>query len=229
MPTHIVVEGDTDRVALEALDLVSPDHLLPNRSKPHNGRDHAIAVACALCPTLDATDIALGLDLNGGSEADLFNHVIKIAKDGFDRTLALNGDLFTYKECNIHIIPVGLPGDDLIQQKLRFTRFAMDDYLVKLIHSDVSFAATLKSERLAKNALKDPAEIRTLVLKLIQLAKANGVEIDSSKRYLDFVRGLIGFSASRAKFAELLILKADPVDREKVFAPLKEALTKATS
>ena len=84
----------------------------------------------------------------------------------------------------------------------------IDDYLLKLCLTDEALSAFCRGVSQVAYRPQKASELESIIGRLaVELGKA-GISVDSSKRYLDLIRATIGFAASRARFAELLISRS---------------------
>lgn len=230
MPTHIVVEGDVDRTIIEHFELVLPPNLLPTRGNSHQGRDKAIETAATLCFTLptDKTVVLL-LDLNGHGIGELESEIHSVCRRVWNHPGQPSGNYLSFGNGRIRFASAGLPESPEIKS-LGFSRFTMDDYLVALLHDEESFEAFVAGETRSpwlqvESTKKTHAELLALMKKIIGVAHDAGVKIDTSKRWMDVFRAVVGFQASRATLAKHLLDRSPPRFVKKVFGGLCTALS----
>lgn len=114
----------------------------------------------------------------------------------------------------------GLPSDNDLTA-LGCSRFMIDDYLLKLCLTDEALSAFCRGESQVAYRPQKASELESIIGRLaVELGKA-GISVDSSKRYLDLIRATIGFAASRARFAELLISRSPQHLLSQMFGALR--------
>ncbi len=105
-------------------------------------------------------------------------------------------------EARAVLVCIGLPGDTSTASEFGITRFAMDDYLLRLARERGVYEAVSEMQELSYEMSVEKLD------KTVALLRGNGVAIENTKRILHLLRGLTGFRASAAEFAERLLQNA---------------------
>lgn len=116
----------------------------------------------------------------------------------------------------------GLPEDPTLKT-LGVTKSTMDDYLLLLCLDPDAVRAFCEGARIAHKPVA--ADLHRLIAELGGVLRAKEVVIDSSKRYMDLVRAVVGFQGARATFAQDLIRKCPDLVRERVLGSLARQVT----
>jgi hypothetical protein len=216
----IYYEGDDDRAALQALKTGSllPDAEIAPRSKQHPGKDGLVAeVAPFIRPIDGVAGSAIVLvdldDLNAEQVASWFHkgladQLSKAPPTAIDRRNLEDARLALFKLTGggktgrAVLIPVGLAEDSVITKNYGIDRFAIDDYLLRLVCDTPTY-----------NAMTDFADIPqekalSKLLEFVNLLRGNEIPIQNSKRFLHLIRAITSFRPSSAVFVERLVGKA---------------------
>ncbi len=219
MPTHIVVEGDVDRAVVEHFALVPPANLLPTRKGGHRapGREGAIRTAADLCLSLpEAKTIVVLLDRNGHTPEQLQAEVAAIAAATWGTPGRVDGRYLGHENGRLRLVVAGLPTGTMTQE-LGLRRFMMDDYLLSLVREESCFDAFVAGENRLPwaGAGKTHGDLLAIMARVTNSLRADGIAVDTSKRWIDLIRAVIGFQASRAVFAQHLVERSPPdaIDR----------------
>jgi len=101
----------------------------------------------------------------------------------------------------------------------------LDDFLLQLLVDSPKTLAALSDA-----AVRDHALAFRKLRELHEILEGQGVKVQSSKRLLQLLRGITGFPASAATYADRVINKAAALDREaleRVYEPLCQDLREA--
>lgn len=213
MPSDIVAEGDTDRAIIRAITGLE----VPPEPGVF-GRDRAIRLAAVAAKQFNRR-IVLVLDRNGYTPARIDKDVAReIGKIWSGAAKRHEGWLLHSSTSSaVRLVIAGLPGDPTLRS-LGVTRFAIDDYLLLLCLDPEALGELCKKANLAHKP--KAATLRGILDELVEKLRGRRIRIDSSKRYLDLVRAVIGVQASRATFAEELIRKCPDAVRARVLGTL---------
>jgi hypothetical protein len=96
---------------------------------------------------------------------------------------------------SVLVIPMGLHNDKELQD-LGITRYAMEDYLVKIVLQDNRLTAHLR-------------DFRNLLENLLALLKGKGIFLESSKEILQLIKAVWKFSEDNPAFTRKLIGEGD--------------------
>lgn len=209
MPSDVVAEGDIDRAVIRAatgLDVPEPEPKV-------FGRSSAIAGAAVLV-----------LDRNGYTPTRIAKEVESaLAKSWGSRPRRHEAWLLHASTSSaVRVVIAGMPDDPTLKD-LGVRKFAIDDYLLLLCLDPVALGELCKKANVAHRP--KAGTLRAILEELAERLRARHVRIDSSKRYLDMVRAVLGFPASRATFAgELIRMCPDPT-RTRVLGDLAKEIT----
>ena len=130
-----------------------------------------------------------------------------------------------YKTANsgVRLVFAGLPHDSEIQS-LGITTFAADDYLLRLILDDESLASFCDSEERLDFVPSNSQELREILGELVGCLRKRGIEIASSKRYLDLVRAILGFRFSMTGFAQRMLRRSPPGKIDSVLGTVRDQI-----
>ena len=218
MPSAVVVAGHIDRTVVKAIcpDLHTPE---PEEDEPQ-GREAAIRRAAIATKLLGQDRIVLLLDPNGYSRDEIEKEVLSIISQHVNQEPRRKGTWYLCGQSAIRIVLAGLPSDNDLRA-LGCSRFMIDDYLLKLCLTDEALSAFCRGESQVAYRPQKASELESIIGRLaVELGKA-GISVDSSKRYLDLIRATIGFAASRARFAELLISRSPQHLLSQMFGALR--------
>lgn len=242
---RVYFEGDDDKAVLEGLDeagLLPKGLELAKRDKSkHDGKDGLIG---QLWPFVNPTAV-------GGRAivlVDLDDHNIDQLTDWFRKQLedkygqpvqpVANGHTrlrhFTLAEGtrsgHAVLCPVGLPNDTALTATYKLERFAIDEYLLRLVLNDKVYAAVSEFKHLPHaTAVAKLTEVRNLF-------HENGIDVSRSKTYMQIARAAAQIRPATATIAKRLVCKgagALPVDEFRVimnplFDDLHAAMTMLT-
>lgn len=198
MPSDIVAEGDTDRAVIRAIT-----GLEVPREPGVFGRDNAIRLAAVAAKQLNRR-IVLVLDRNGYTPEQLDKEVATEIAKVWGAPGARHATWFVHSSTSsaVRVAIAGLPDDPTLKE-LGVVSHAVDDYFLLLCLDAEALDEYCKRENLAHRP--KAADLRSMLDDLAILLRGRGVAMDSSKRYLDLVRAIVGFQASRTQFAADLI------------------------
>jgi hypothetical protein len=242
----VVYEGDADRAVLRGLVgyRLLPDHVEP-ADRPAGGKDE---LARAVAPYLpmsaidglagrtialrDADDLSapaigswflerLREHLSSGEGAPRLELVDPQAGARMSKVEVTHGD----RRGRVAVISVGLPED--APTNLGITRFAMDDYVLRLARDEKVYAGRHEMDAVPY------ATAFAKLARIVALLRDNGLQVADPKRLCHLLRGVTGFQASQATFAECLIRTAGEENGTgfvaDVFRPLLDDMTEATA
>jgi hypothetical protein len=213
VPSDIVAEGDTGRAIIRAITGLE----VPPEPGAF-GRDDAIRLAAVAAKQLNRK-IVLVLDKNGYTPEQLDKEVATRVANVWGGTAPRHDRWFlhgsTYSA--VRVVIAGLPGDPTLKE-LGVVSHAIDDYLLLLCLDPESFDEYCKRENLAHRP--KASDLREILRDLAARLRARGIAIDSSKRQMDLVRAVVGFQASRARFAADLIDRCPEKTRTRVLGTL---------
>ncbi len=217
MPSAIVAEGDTDRAVIHAITGLE----LPPEPGVF-GRDNAIRLAAVAAKQLNR-QIVLVLDTNGFTSEQIDKEVAADVAKIWGGPPPRHGPWFLHAPTSsaVRVVIAGLPNDATLKE-LGVVSHAIDDYLPLLCLDPEAIDEYCTRENLAHRPRA--AELRALLDDLAARLRARGVTMDSSKRYLDIIRAIVGFQASRAKFAADLIGRCPAGTRTRLFKTLAEQI-----
>jgi hypothetical protein len=166
------------------------------------------------------------LDWNTHTEDQLVAEVTRVLEKNWERRgLEPTDRRWTYDDLrSMRLVLAGTPAD----QRLKawgVDRFMADDYLLALCLRDDSLSAFCDGERHLTWIPQDAASLEALLVELAEVFGKRGTVLSSSKRYIHLIRAAIGFEASRATFAEVLIKRAPETARSEVLGDLRRQLT----
>lgn len=211
----IIVEGRTDRVALETL-LVrvglaakeekqggrpwEPDALKEFDLQEGGNKDEAIRCFFNTLEHVRPRTIFLCVDLDDQPRETLFSQVEKdsngILHNGVNGRYVVGKTVAT-------IVPMGLPG---LQAEWGITKFTIEDHIFKLILRKDAFDAL--KDQVRGHGLKIGAEHEKVIEKLKEVRRlllSQNFEIMTSKAYLELFRGITSYIVSPATFVERVI------------------------
>lgn len=201
----LFTEGDTDRVVFEYAARgtawrVHPQKPKPCTQSPQRAGDYEALAAAAGLVTQGVPMVAVALDLDSTSPADVFARAERCLRDRGLNLTGGNGS-YTFGGTRFTVIPVGLPDDPRLRE-LGVTSFALDDHLLKcLLETDV-YGALVGREHLQAPA--HSAAIQTMRDTATTLG-THGVTVSTSKQLIDLMRAILGFRASLATLAQRVL------------------------
>lgn len=209
----IIVEGPFDKHILE---------VLLNRVFG----DHAEAIEL---------QVGGGTDFSSSGKAEAIKHFVRVVKNGLAARVALVVDLdrdsaeelerqvYAQVGCSSSspppgtiVLGLGLPEEPLFEE-WNITSHSIEDYLFKLF-LDKDCYASLKN---AESKLKYD---HALVLEKLRFMRdkldSQEMGVNNSKRYLELLRGISGFTVGPGKFGERVIEKTPESLLRDVWAPV---------
>ncbi len=220
MPTEIVVEGHVDQSILKAL---APDSNVPLPQTPL-GREAAMKRAALAARQVGVHRIVLMLDRNGYSQAEIESMVGAELTVGWGQTANRDGSRWYLNEnSSVRLVLAGLSGDDVLTS-LGITRFTSDEYLLRLIWDDESLQAFCAPEHNLSFRPENSAVVRELLIEMANLLRRREIAVESAKRYMHFVRAILGFEASRATLAQHLIERSPEGCIDRILGQLRHDL-----
>jgi hypothetical protein len=123
------------------------------------------------------------------------------------------------KRSRVALIPAGLPGDSQLTQTFKIDRFAIDDWILRLIQNERVFSAVsdLKSVPHATAMAK--------FIEVADLFRKNGLEARKSKTFVQILRALAAIAPSTATIVGRLVQKgAETLSKEEFRAALHPLL-----
>jgi len=236
--SHLLIrtyfEGDDDRVVLEWL---REQNLLPvvleiaQRNKQFAGRDgmmqelssfvdpvRGVGGASAIA-LVDLDDVSLD-DVAPWAERCLRSRMrdveVQRVNPGSVRVAAFqisDGG----RSGHVAVVPVGLTIQDALMREYNIERFAMDDYIFRLISNKKIYEAMEELRDVSRSMMrKKLGEMRALFT-------TNNMPLVRSKRLLHLIRAIVGFRASSATFVEQTLKSASYLgisERRNSFLPL---------
>ncbi len=238
-------EGDDDRVVLEGLQkrtLVPDSWEIAIRDKAHQGKDGLIT---------DLTPFIRPIGGVGGSAIaliDLDDLTIEQLNEWFQRQLqriattthptmtcqstqspsgriSLSTLFAGELSGRVVLIAVGIPDDATLRGEFGIERFAVDDYVLRLVLNERVFAAVSEFKEVAHTvAMKKMREVAALL-------RENGLPVSHAKRYLQILRAIAAFRPSSAVLIDRMMTKAgetiSPDEIRAAFHPLVDDLAEA--
>lgn len=219
---RVYYEGNDDRNVLEGLQragLLRADCEIAKRDIQHGGKDGLVReLAPFVRPVNGVGGKAVTLvdldDLSYQSLTEWFRKQLDEEVKGTDPPITLEETRSTTGRVvsitltagdhsgRVALIGVGLADDDLLKSTYQIDRFAMDDYLLRLVREPAVFAAVSELKDVTHElAVRKMSEIAELLRK-------NGIAIGQSKRFLHILRAVAAFRASSAEFIRVLMKKA---------------------
>jgi hypothetical protein len=223
MSVVVMAEGDVDRAVVQA---IAPGMKVLIPKDQATGREAATRRAALTAKQVDSREILLMLDWNTHTEDQLVAEVTRVLEKNWERRgLEPTDRRWTYDDLrSMRLVLAGTPAD----QRLKawgVDRFMADDYLLALCLRDDSLSAFCDGERHLTWIPQDAASLEALLVELAEVFGKRGTVLSSSKRYIHLIRAAIGFEASRATFAEVLIKRAPETARSEVLGDLRRQLT----
>ncbi len=102
----------------------------------------------------------------------------------------------------IAVVSVGLPEETFLGAEYRVTQYSMDDYMLRLAREEGLYS------RVSELVELPHAKAMEKLSRTVDLLVENGIPIRHSKRLLHLLRGLAGFRASPAAFADRFLEEA---------------------
>jgi glutathione peroxidase-family protein len=221
----VIVEGPTDFQTFSKLlqkFKIEGYHVLEHKREQAWGESAALKIFREQVAQIKPYGVFLALDLDDRNEATLYKHVEEKSEG-----MLVNGvhGKYVCDQTQATIIPVGLPEDNELKE-WGIEKFAIDDYLFKLVLEQDVFVELTKGKRVKVDYQKMVDKLR----EIRQLMVQNGLPLKTSKSYLLFFIGIINgdLQVSLPTLAERLIDKASCVCLEKIFANILCRLAKAT-
>jgi hypothetical protein len=215
MPDSVVVEGDTDRAIVKALN---PQLDVP-RSEGEKGRDAAINLAAVAVKQVGSPRIVLLLDRNGFTPEQIDSEVSRVLKREWKVPPRRSGPCFVFGG-TLRIVLAGLPEDTLLRE-LGVKRFTADDYLLHLCLNDEALQAFCRGENNLSYTPRNASDLRAALTDVTSALRGRGIPIETSKRHLLLIMGIIGYQARRATFAEHMIGRCPEAIRDRVMGTLR--------
>lgn len=203
MPTEVIAEGDTDRATVRA---ILPSVGLPMPETNEGGRIYAIHRAAAACRLMDRRVVLL-LDRNGFTANQIDDEVQRALAERWGHQPARKGAWWVLGSSALRLVLAGLPVDPTLRE-LGIARYTADDYLLKLLLDDGALEAFCQGENNLSWRPANAIHLREAMERVRSALDAEGIPLDSSKRYVHVARASLGFEPSRAKLAEHLITRA---------------------
>ncbi|HKI33482.1 MAG TPA: hypothetical protein VKA46_16625 [Gemmataceae bacterium] len=129
------------------------------------------------------------------------------------------------KTGRIALIPVGLPGDPQLAETYKIDRFAIDDWLLRLIRNERVFAAVSDLR-----SVPYPVAMAKFI-EVAELFRKNGLEARKSKTYVQILRALAAIAPSTATIVGRLVQKGaealPPAEFRAILHPLLDDLEAA--
>lgn len=202
-----VTEGDADRVIVERmLRGLDPD-VYPKRgtAKEFGGKSAAIKDAARRLRA-GVGRLVLALDINGGTAETLTAEVERSLRLELGNNLSLDParpDVFHYRGDSTQTLclwPIGLRGDPHLTS-LGIQSHSVEDLLIKSLHHRECL------DRLV--TLPPNADPWGAALSALQVMRAAGFALESSKSVLHVFQAIIGFRASSASLADDVVKRAE--------------------
>lgn len=219
-------EGDQDRVlieiACEGAEIEVPG---PGRRVPQ-GREAVIERATGLVQLLSPDPVILVLDRNGAPPEKHERDVETALRAVPGANLRRHGPWFLGGHAPLRLVLAGCPEDSLLKE-LGVTRFAGDDYVLKVLLDATGHQEFVSGARTLGYRPKDVAETRMILDTLAGELRRLGIGIDASKRYLDLFRGAVGVRPSLTSFAADVLRRAPANVRDPILASLRAEILEA--
>ncbi len=221
-------EGNTDRAVLQSLlaDSPIPCAVLARDPDAAPGRDAMLRLAAVRARTLPHGVIVIVLDRNGHTEAGLHAEVREVLAREWQRADLGEGPWWRHAGHDVHLVLAGLP-ESLFLVERGVTRRCMDDYLLELFLDSGRLANFLAGENHLSFRPKDAAQLKGILVSVAAELDAQGVRLDSAKRYVHIVQAVLGFEATRATLAGHLVSRAPPALRDRVLGTLRTDILQA--
>jgi hypothetical protein len=213
-------EGDDDKAALQALKVggLLPAGEIAPRSKQHPGKEGLVQeVAPFVRPVDGVAGPAVILidfdDLNSEQVAAWFQkalavHLPKEPPTTLERQntekprIALFHLSGAGRTGRVVLVPVGLPDDPVIATDYAIDRYAIDDYLLRLVRDAAAYKAMTDFSEISQETALGK------LMEFVKLLRNNNIPIRNSKRFLHLIRAITSFRPSSAVFVERLVGKA---------------------
>lgn len=213
---RVYFEGDDDKAVLEGLSEAKflPANLeLAKRDKTHNpGKDGLVD---QLWPFVNPTAVGgraiVLVDLDDLNVDQLTGWLAKQLENKLGQPLATPAATHTRlrhftladgtKAGHVVLCPVGLPDDATLKTAYKLERFAIDEYLLRLVLNDKVYAAVSDFKQLPHaTALAKLTEVRDVF-------HNNGIDVTRSKTYLQIIRAAAQIRPATATIAKRLVSK----------------------
>lgn len=220
MPTEVVVEGKVDCAIIQAL---SPNLNVPEPKEP-SGREAAIQRAALATRQVGEHRVVLLLDYNGSTAEEVDAEISTALTIKWGRSPERSGPWWRLNErSGVRLVLAGLRGDEHLTS-MGINRFTSDDYLLRLILIDDSLHSFCTGEPNLAYRPENCAALKESLDAIAELLRQKRIPIQSAKRYVHFVRAILGFEASRATFAEWLIKRSPQHCVDNILGPLRHDL-----
>jgi hypothetical protein len=218
----VFYEGDDDKAFLE--ELRASRHLpenwdLANRSKnQHPGKDGLIRQLLPLVRPLNGAGGSavvlidldeLTFDQRAGWFRSQLDQALRAGPSGVQLQdgPAANERVRSYhlkaedKVGRLALVPVGLPGHELLMTTYKVDRFAIDDWLLQLVLHEKVYSAVTDFRAVPFGTA------RAKLIEVAELFRKNGLEVRKSKTYVQILRALAGIAPSTATMVGRLVKK----------------------
>jgi hypothetical protein len=226
---QVITEGDLDRglfqAALKEND-PSSFEVFPDRDKREkSSRETAIMVTARAAENPKPAKILLALDLDDGNLPGLVHFCERKIKDviGSIPSAGPRLDILTIGDSKIRVFGVGLPGDPFLTE-IGVVSHAADDFILKLMLEPDCYSALKKKEDGCGKKFPDLGKVREKLKRTSDLYASQELFYGKSKQVLQIVKSLTLFGASDATFAESILACAPAPLKNRILAPLREAI-----
>ncbi len=221
MPSVVVGEGDIDRAIIGTL-CPSLDVPKPRREETQ-GREAAMVRAAVAAKQEPPQRVVLVVDRNGFTPVQLDTEVTRVIAGAWGGTPVRRGEWWVLGQSGVRLVIAGRPDDPLLSE-LGIVRFASDDYLLRLCLDDAAVQAFSASDARLAFRPRNAGELRDVLVEMVAILRGRGIVLETSKRFLNLVRAILGFEASRAEFASRLIQRAPSAIRDEVLGTLRHQI-----
>jgi AraC-like DNA-binding protein len=162
------------------------------------------------------------LDLNSSNVGLIEKELERVFKGVLGRSPERQGPWFCLGPSKLRLVTTGLP-DDVLIRSLGITRFAIDDYLLKLFLNESSLQEFCRSEKWLSWRSPSAEELRNVLQQMAGVLVLR-TRLDSSKRYLDLIDAAIGLRVSPKGRAVDLVKRCPTEILDQVFGDLRSAV-----
>jgi hypothetical protein len=216
--TLVFYEGSDDHAVLKGLPigglLASNVQLVERDPQQHFGRDGIVTQLSSVIDPAGTAGRAIAL-------IDLDDQTLEKNAEWFEKKLRKEMPQITItrvappqpsprvvlfrasgsgREGRVALVSVGLPEDSDLQSIHGLTRFAIDDYALRLIRARTVYDSM-------KDFIKEVSyDVAMEKLRMVaDLLRQNAISVETGKRYLHILRGVVGYKPSTATMFESLM------------------------